>query len=106
VPVIEDTATMLSWARWFEAAGIAMPKLSGPRHSDPSLAFNAAIAGQGVLLAIDRMSEDAVQSGQLVRPFDISTETTFDYWFITSTLRRTPRKVSLFRDWVMDEMGL
>ena len=105
-PVIEDTATMLSWARWFEAAGSAMPKLSGPRHSDPSLAFNAAIAGQGVLLAIDRMSEDAVQSGQLVRPFDISTETTFDYWFITSTLRRTPRKVSLFRDWVMDEMGL
>jgi DNA-binding transcriptional LysR family regulator len=106
VPVIEDTATMLSWARWFEAAGVPMPKFSGPRHSDPSLAFNAAIAGQGVLLAVDRMSEDAVQAGQLVRPFDISTETLFDYWFITSTLRRTPRKVTVFRDWVMHEMGL
>src|SRR3569833_1803722 len=105
-PVIEDTATMLSWARWFETAGIAMPELSGPRHSDPSLACNAAIAGQGVLLAVDRMSEDAVTSGQLVRPFDISTETAFDYWFITSTLRRAPRKVTLFRDWVMLEMGL
>lgn len=106
VPVIEDTATMLSWARWFEAAATPMPKLSGPRHSDPSLAFNAAIAGQGVLLAVDRMSDDAVTSGQLVRPFDISTETAFDYWFITSTLRRVPRKVTVFRDWVMSEMGL
>ena len=104
--VIEDTATMLSWSRWFEAAGVDMPKLSGPRYSDPSLAFDAAIAGQGVLLAVDRMSEDAVTAGQLVRPFEISVETTFDYWFISSTLRRMPRKVTMFRDWVMREMGL
>ena len=105
-PVIEDTATMLSWSRWFEATGVAMPKLSGPRHSDPSLAFNAAIAGQGVLLAIDRMSADAVEAGQLVRPFDVTVETMFDYWFITSTLRRVPRKVTMFRDWVLNELGL
>ena len=106
VPVIEDTATMLSWSHWFEAVGLAMPKLNGPRYSDPSLAFDAAIAGQGVLLAVDRMSEDAVAAGQLKRPFDVAVETTFDYWFITSTLRRVPRKVTLFRDWVMYEMGL
>jgi len=59
-----------------------------------------------VLLAVDRMSEDAVAAGQLKRPFDVVVETTFDYWFITSTLRRVPRKVTLFRDWVMHEMGL
>lgn len=106
VPVIEDTATMLSWARWFEDAGTPMPQMSGPRYSDPSLAFDAAIAGQGVLLAVDRMSEDAVRTGQLVRPFETVTETSFDYWFITSTARRVPRKVQLFRDWVFEEMGL
>jgi len=106
VPVIEDTSTMLSWARWFQMAGMTMPQLSGPRYSDPSLAFDAAIAGQGVLLAIDRMSEDAVRAGQLVRPFATVAETGFDYWFITSTARRVPRKVQLFRDWVFQEMGL
>jgi DNA-binding transcriptional LysR family regulator len=106
VPVIEDTATMLSWPRWFETAGTAMPQLSGPRYSDPSLAFDAAIAGQGVLLAVDRMSEDAVHAGQLVRPFEAVAETSFDYWFIASTARRVPRKVQLFRDWVFEEMGL
>jgi DNA-binding transcriptional LysR family regulator len=106
VPVVEDTATMLSWVRWYETAGVAMPKLSGPRYSDPSLAFNAAIAGQGVLLAIDRMSDDAVEAGQLIRPFETVAETAFDYWFIVSTARRVSKKVTLFRDWVWAEMGL
>jgi DNA-binding transcriptional LysR family regulator len=105
VPVIEDTATMLSWARWFEAAGVPMPALSGPRYSDPSLAFDAAIAGQGVLLAVDRMSADAVTEDRLVQPFATTAETAFDYWFITSTARRVSKKVAVFRDWVMGEMG-
>ena len=96
---------MLSWPAWFEAAGVPMPKLSGPRYSDPSLAFDAAIAGQGVLLAVDKMSEDAVRDGRLVRPFDVTAETAFDYWFITSALRRVPRKVAMFRDWVWEELG-
>ena len=105
VPVIDDAATMLSWSRWFETAGTAMPQLNGPRYSDPSLAFDAAIAGQGVLLAVDRMSDDAVQAGQLVRPFETIAETPFDYWFITSTARRVPRKVQMFRDWIFADMG-
>ena len=85
VPVIADSATMLSWAAWFAAAGAEMPALSGPRYSDPALAFEAAIAGQGVLLAVDRMSADAVREGLLVRPFATSAETAFDYWFVTSS---------------------
>lgn len=104
-PVIEDSATMLNWPRWFEAAGTPMPKLSGPRYSDPSLAFDAAIAGQGVLLAVDRMSDDAVREGRLVRPFGVTAETAFDYWFITSALRRVPKKVAMFRAWVFDELA-
>ena len=104
VPVIEDSGTLISWSAWFAAAGTPMPALSGPRYSDPSLAFDAAIAGQGVLLAVDQMSADAVAAGQLVRPFDITATNDLDYWFITSTARRVPRKVTLFRDWVMGEL--
>ena len=104
VPVIEDQATMLSWLRWFEAAGVAPLVLSGPRYSDPALAYEAAIAGQGVLMAVDRMSAGAVREGQLVRPFAVSAVSPYDYWFVTSTLRRVPRKVAQFRDWLMDEV--
>ena len=104
VPVIEDQATMLSWPRWFEAASVAPPVLSGPRYSDPALAYEAAIAGQGVLMAVDRMSESAVREGQLVRPFAVSAQSPYDYYFVTSTLRRVPRKVAQFRDWLMSDL--
>ena len=50
------------------------------------------------------MSEDAVRAGQLVRPFARSGESPYDYWFVTSTLRRLPRKVAQFRDWLMSEL--
>ena len=105
VPVIEDQSTMLSWPAWFDAAGVAMPKMSGPRYSDPALAYEAAISGQGVLLAVDRMSEDAVKSGQLRRPFPISAQSPNDYWFVTTTARRIPKKVALFHDWLMAELA-
>jgi DNA-binding transcriptional LysR family regulator len=104
VPVIEDQATMLSWPKWFEAAKSEQVKLSGPRYSDPALAYEASIAGQGVLMAVDRMSAGAVREGQLVRPFKVSAESPYDYWFVTSTLRRVPRKVAQFRDWLMAEL--
>jgi DNA-binding transcriptional LysR family regulator len=105
VPVIDDTATMLSWPRWFEMAGAPMPHLSGPRYSDPVLAYDAAFAGQAALLAVDRMTDQAVRDGWLKRPFAVSAETGLDYWFITSTQRRVPKKVKLFHDWLMGEMG-
>ncbi len=104
-PVIEDQATMLSWPHWFAAAKATPLDLSGPRYSDPALAYEAAIAGQGVLMAVDRMSESAVREGQLVRPFAASAESPYDYWFVTSTLRRVPRKVAMFRDWLMGELA-
>jgi DNA-binding transcriptional LysR family regulator len=104
LPVIEDQATMLSWPHWFAAAKAASVKLAGPRYSDPALAYEAAIAGQGVLMAVDRMSESAVREGQLLRPFAVSAQSPYDYWFVTSTLRRVPRKVTLFRDWLMGEL--
>jgi len=105
VPVIEDTGTMLSWTRWFEATGTPMPHLQGPRYSDPSLAFDAAIAGQGILLAVDRMSADALAEGRLVRPFATSVSTNMDYWFITNAARRMPKKVAVFREWLRGELG-
>ncbi|MEO6395663.1 MAG: LysR substrate-binding domain-containing protein [Devosia sp.] len=105
VPVIEDTSTMLSWKHWFENVGVSMPTLNGPRYSDPALAFEAAQAGQGVLLAVDRMSADAVKSGLLATPFALPAESTYDYWFVTTTARCVPKKVGIFRDWLLQEVA-
>ncbi|MEQ1770470.1 MAG: LysR substrate-binding domain-containing protein [Devosia sp.] len=105
VPVIEDMSSMMSWPDWFKAAGSAQVATGGPRYTDPALAFEAATTGQGVLMSIDRMSADAIKTGQLVAPFACSADGPNDYWFVTSAVRRTNKTVSLFRDWLMEEVA-
>lgn len=104
LPVIHDTTTMLSWDAWFGAAGIAPPVLNGPTFSDPALAFDAAISEQGVLLAVDLMSADAVSDGRLVRPFDVVAESGVAYWLVVPEGRREPKKTRIFREWLRTEV--
>lgn len=106
VPVIHDTTTMLSWDAWFSAAGFAEPPaVRGPTFDDPALAFDAAISGQGLLMAVDEMSADAVSDGRLVRPFGIAVETGVAYWVVTPLGNRMPRRTQAFRDWIIAEMA-
>jgi DNA-binding transcriptional LysR family regulator len=105
LPVIRDTSTMLSWDKWFAAVGLSpAPATSGPTFTDPALAFDAAISEQGVLLAVDQMSADAVSDGRLVRPFPSVVEDKLGYWFVATTTRREPKRVRLFREWIRKEM--
>jgi DNA-binding transcriptional LysR family regulator len=105
VPVIADQTSMLEWSRWLEAAGLdpGMP-LNGPVYSDASLAFDAAISGQGVLLAADMMTADAISDGRLVRPFDLPVSGERGYFLATAKGRREPRKLKLFREWLAQEV--
>jgi len=105
VPVIIDQSTMLSWEGWFATAGVPLPPLSGPTYSDPALAFEAATAGQGVLLAVEMMAADALADGRLVAPFPIRCQSALGYWFATSTDRRVPQKVKRFKDWLDAEVA-
>ncbi|GHA21230.1 transcriptional regulator [Devosia pacifica] len=107
VPVIRDTSTMLSWQAWWTAMGVEEPlATSGPTYHDPSLAFDAAISEQGVLLTVDMMTEDAVRQGRLVRPFATAVTSSRGYWLVTGDARRATPKVSAFRAWLLEEARL
>ncbi len=105
VPVIADQTSLLDWPDWLRAAGLDPAlKLGGPHYSDASLAFDAAIDGQGVLLAADMMSADAVSDGRLVRPFDLPVRGARGYYLATAKGRSGSRKLKLFRDWLAAEV--
>lgn len=105
VPVIADQTSMLDWSKWLSKAGLdpAMA-LNGPVYSDASLAFDAAISGQGVLLAADMMTADAVSDGRLVRPFNLPVRGERGYFLVTAKGKRQPHKLKLFRDWLAAEV--
>lgn len=105
IPVIADQTSMLDWPLWLTAAGHdPRQKLSGPVYSDASLAFDAAISGQGLLLAADMMSADAVCDGRLVRPFEKPVKGAHGYYLATAKGRRESKKLKLFRDWLTSEV--
>lgn len=105
LPVIIDETSMLDWPRWLAAAGLDPAlKLAGPVYSDASLAFDAAIAGQGLLLAADLMTADPVREGRLVRPFDLPVKGERGYFLATAEGRKRPNKVRLFEDWLAAEI--
>ncbi|MEQ8599751.1 MAG: LysR substrate-binding domain-containing protein [Devosia sp.] len=105
VPVIADQTSMLDWPAWLTKAGLdpAIP-LNGPVYSDASLAFDAAISGQGILLAADMMTADAVSDGRLIRPFDLPVTGKRGYFLATAKGRREPKKLGFFRDWLAAEV--
>ncbi|SMQ85622.1 transcriptional regulator, LysR family [Devosia lucknowensis] len=105
VPVIKDQTSMLDWPLWFANAGVdPAAALQGPVYSDASLAFDAAISGQGVLLAADMMTADAVSDGRLVRPFNRPVKGSRGYFLATAKGRREPGKLRLFREWLAAEV--
>lgn len=105
LPVIIDETSMLDWPRWLAAAGLDPAlDLGGPVYSDASLAFDAAIAAQGLLLAADMMTADPVSDGRLVRPFNLPVKGARGYFLATAEGRRLPKKVRLFQEWLAAEI--
>lgn len=61
---------LLSWQRWFAAAGVkhAEPK-EGPLYEDALLMLEAAVAGHGVALMAETLAAPYLAEGRLSRPF-------------------------------------
>jgi LysR family transcriptional regulator, glycine cleavage system transcriptional activator len=106
VPIVRDANSTLSWDLWLAPFGIGEAELGdGYSFTDASLALDAAIAGQGVLLAWQTLAQDALASGQVVAPFAARAATGIGYFLVTSATRRAPRKVRDFIAWIKAEIG-
>lgn len=100
-PAVIDGHDAFTWERWLKRAGFDVPAPKA-RHvfSDASLCLDAALAGQGVLLAYPVLASWALKEGRLVAPFPIRVETGMGYYFVTAPGVPEPRKVSLFKRWL------
>lgn len=100
-PAVVDGNEAFTWERWLAAAGFDVPAPRA-RHvfSDASLCLDAALGGQGVLLAWPVLASWALKEGRLVAPFPIQVETGMGYYFVSAPGVPEPRKVTLFKRWL------
>ena len=106
VPILRDANSTLSWKLWLDQFGIDESELTeGNSFTDAGLCLDAAIAGQGVMLAWQTLAHYALGVGQVVAPFPQRAVTGFGYYVVTSATRRDPPKVAGFRRWIKAELA-
>ncbi|MFT3999552.1 MAG: LysR substrate-binding domain-containing protein [Rhizobium sp.] len=105
VPAVIDGHAMFGWEVWLREAGLSGHRME-ERHifNDASLCLDAAMAGQGAMLAWQTLAAYALEQKCLVDPFGIRARTGFGHYFVTAEGIREPRKVTAFKTWIREEM--
>jgi DNA-binding transcriptional LysR family regulator len=105
LPKIIDSRAMFTWDVWLSAVGLSGVEIKA-RHafSEASLCLDAAIAGQGVMLAWQTLASHQLQHGQLVAPFGPAVKTGFGHYFVVPENTKRSEKVEKFKRWLKHEL--
>ncbi|CAB3733313.1 LysR family transcriptional regulator [Paraburkholderia rhynchosiae] len=90
------------WINWFAAAGIAPRPIRGPIFDSSRLMVEAAMQGAGVALAPALMFDHEIDTGRLVRPFDIEVQAG-SYWLTWLKGKPMTSAMRLFSQWLVNE---
>jgi len=103
--LLHDVLTV-DWRTWIEAAGATGINVdSGPGFNHSHLVTAAAINGDGVALGRGALVTDAIERGELHKPFDLSLPCPFAYYAVCSHGSADDPVVVAFRDWLIEEGG-
>lgn len=106
-PWAKMTAHWNFWHTWLGAVGAPNIKPgSGTTYTDYNQAVQAAIAGDGFLLASKPILGSYLKAGLLVDPFGVSAKPGFGYDLVTTQQDFERPKVKKFFDWILTEARL
>lgn len=92
------------WAMWCRAAGLDITTLRfGTVFQDSAVLLDAAARGAGIALARRVLVAPDLESGRLVRLFDVQVPDLFSYWTVTLPERAEEPAIAQFRDWLHGE---
>lgn len=99
------TQRWFSWKNWLAEVGAAPLRVeSGLHFNDYGQAIQAAIAGQGVVLASEPILRDQIAAGLLVQPFAEEIAPGIGYNIVTTSQSAARSEVSAFIAWILAEI--
>ena len=103
IPWAKETKRWFTWDGWLAAVGMTESTSNKGLHfSEYGQAIQAAIAGQGVVLASWPILRDSFNSGLLIAPFDERAATDIGYEMVTTAAAAERPEVSAFVDWLVE----
>jgi LysR family glycine cleavage system transcriptional activator len=102
--LLHGLATNDGWGRWLEAAGVDGPVTSTTLQFDTFVvACAAAATGGGVALARASLVAGDLESGRLVRPFDVEIPAEESFFLVRPEDRPESVQTRAFREWLLEE---
>ncbi|MDG1352244.1 MAG: transcriptional regulator GcvA [Sulfitobacter sp.] len=104
-PLIHDDSVAFfkspgDWPAWCRAEGLSLDTSHGSRFSQGDHALDAAITGAGVVLGRISLATQALETGQLVAPFQTGLVTDAQFRFICPVGHESRPKVAAFHRWI------
>jgi LysR family transcriptional regulator, glycine cleavage system transcriptional activator len=97
---------MEPWTPWFRAAGLDfLEPTGGLVFQDSSMLVRAAVEGHGIALARHAIAVSDIESGELVRLFDIAIRTPQSYYLVCPPESLRKPHVQAFRNWLLGEVA-
>ena len=92
------------WRTWLRAAQVeGVDANKGTVFTDSGMLIQAAMSGQGIAMARGVLVNDELQSGALVRPFDLGLPSEYAYYVVALPERLQLPRVAKFKDWLLSE---
>jgi LysR family glycine cleavage system transcriptional activator len=90
------------WRDWLELAGVqGIDSDKGTIIDDTNVLIQAAIDGQGIALGSSTFVEDHLESGKLIKPFDINLVNDFCYYVVCPESHLKNPAVRAFKEWLL-----
>jgi len=96
-------ATYECWTDWLKLAGVdGINTRKGTIIDDTNVLIQAALDGQGVVLGSTTFVQDHLESGRLIKPFDITLRNEFAYYVVCPPDHLNNPAVKIFKEWLME----
>ncbi|MEP1613263.1 MAG: LysR substrate-binding domain-containing protein [Roseobacter sp.] len=105
LPLLHDRDPSTSWGAWRKKFGPDRLNVrQGPRLTSSDLILRAAVLGQGVALTRERLTEESLSDGALIRPFgDCELDLGPNYWLLVNPETKRRRVVQTVMVWLQSE---
>lgn len=104
VTLLHSAPRRHDWQRWLQSAGVeGVDARRGPRFESLNLAFQAALEGVGVAIAIGALVQEDLDQGRLVRVFDHARRSSRAMELAYPSTRAASPKLAALVDWLLAE---
>jgi len=90
------------WQRWFKINKVKFRPTEERMYNDTVIQIQAALDGMGVILARDAFVKNLLGSGRLVRLFDTSVLSEYQYYFVCPQQRLANENIMALHEWFVE----